>query len=180
LGYWGTGGPADRRQHCEHKIVPHCKTNTLTPHQLPTQEHLDSLAYAGTFSLRGKTHAESFSSKMFSGQDVFKVGRTTGLTVGVVEYTATETKIPRPANSAYTNPWPRRIVEHFAIKGTLGRQFSQGGDSGSWIFDDVGNLCGLLWGGVTAANVGYFTPIEFVIADIEKYTGKKVEIYKAQ
>lgn len=89
----------------------------------------------------------------------------------------THTRIERQPNSAHARP-NRTTFEHYTIKAKYTRPFNEAGDSGSWVFDENGNLLGLLWGGCVRGDDCYFTPVEYVIADIEKYTGKKVEMYQ--
>jgi len=51
-----------------------------------------------------------------------------------------------------------------------GHPISMPGDSGSWIINSEGDLIAMLWGGETAVDVCYVTPIEEVIKDIEEQT----------
>ena len=127
----------------------------------------------------GRTHVQYINTNpVFLGQDVFKVGRTTGLTVGKVTNITTHTRIERQPNSAHATPI-RTTFEHYTIRAKYTGPFNKAGDSGSWIFDENGDLLGLLWGGCVKSSDCYFTPIQYIIADIEQYTGKKVEMYQA-
>lgn len=114
---------------------------------------------------------------LYSGLEVFKVARTTGLTVGTIDRLASYVKVIRPSSNKHQAPI-RTTLELYAVRGGYNRLFNKAGDSGAWILDGLGHLAGLLWGGCEKSNHGYFTPIKLVIDDIEKYTGKKVEIYQ--
>jgi len=160
------------------------------------------LSGSDAFILPRIAHVEFINHKILEpGSIAFKVGRTTGLTTGVVhaipvittayEWPAKNAKrvmpppfelstpikvaIDLPSNASRKSS-KRTHVETFVIKG-FNEQFNQGGDSGSWILDAGGNLVGLLWGGCSGSDDCYFTPIKDVIDDIEERTGKKVEMY---
>ena len=125
-----------------------------------------------------KTHVEDISAiPLYSGLEVFKVARTTGLTVGTIDRLASYVKVIRQSNIKHQAPI-RTTLELHAVRGGYNRLFNKAGDSGAWILDIFGHLAGLLWGGCEKSNHGYFTPIQLVIDDIEKYSGKKVEIYQ--
>ncbi len=74
-------------------------------------------------------------------QEVFKVGRTTGLTRGTIKTVAT---IVGPVG--YTDG-PSWFQNSFVIEGTNGVQFSDHGDSGSAIVSTDGKILGLLYAG---------------------------------
>ena len=114
---------------------------------------------------------------LYSGLEVFKVARTTGLTVGTIDRLASYVRVIRQPNNKHQAPI-RTTLELYAVRGAYNKLFNKAGDSGAWILDHLGGLAGLLWGGCEKSNHGYFTPIQLVIDDIEKYTGKKVEIYQ--
>ena len=110
------------------------------------------------------------------GQDVFKVGRTTGLTVGKVHPVRSTSSIERLSNSKYNKP-RRTTFEHQVIKANYPLSFNAPGDSGSWILNEVGYLVGFLWGGNDGDFSCYFTPIKEVIEDIEGKTKRDVKMY---
>ena len=146
---------------------------------MPTQDEIDRISGGpGIFALSGKTHVEDTSAiPLYSGLEVFKVARTTGLTIGTIDRLASYVKVIRQSNNKHQAPI-RTTSELYAIRGGYKRLFNKAGDSGAWILDPLGHLTGLLWGGCEKSNHGYFTPIQLVIEDIEKYTGRKVEIYQ--
>ena len=124
------------------------------------------------------THVECTSViPLYSGLEVFKVARTTGLTVGTIDRLASYVKVIRQSNDKQKAPI-RTTLELFAVRGGYNRPFNKAGDSGAWILDQYANLAGLLWGGCEKSNHGYFTPIQLVFDDIEKHTRAKVEIYQ--
>lgn len=125
-----------------------------------------------------------------AGGRIFKVGRTTGLTIGRCNGIDSNVRMELPPNSdrKKTDRKQYRVTqEHCIISEKAGSelaynaiyQFSAGGDSGSWLFDEIGTLVGLLWGSfesVTDTNCSYFTPIELIITDIEAATGKEARL----
>ena len=116
----------------------------------------------------------------YPGRTFFKIGRTTALTIGRYSHTESAVRIPLPPNSEDGQgdaPRFRVSSEHVLVVegGNIGDVFSRGGDSGSWVFDEVGSLAGMVWG-CSEGNATYYTPIDFIIADIEERTGKKVEL----
>ncbi len=138
---------------------------------------MDKVSPGGRFAFQGNTHVGYVSlSPLYAGLDVFKVGRTTGLTVGAIERISSYVKVTRQSNSKQKAPM-RTTLEIYAVRGLYDTLFNKAGDSGAWILDPLGDLVGLLWGGCEKSGHGYFTPIRLVIDDIEKFTGKKVEIY---
>ena len=114
-------------------------------------------------------------------EDVFfKIGRTTGLTMGRYSHTDTAVSLKLPFNSSHKDgdKAPVRDTHERVIViegGQPGQFFSRGGDSGSWVFDGLGSLAGMIWGS-SAASATYFTPIGLIIADIEERTEMKVEL----
>ena len=115
-------------------------------------------------------------SPLYTSLDVFKVGRTTGLTVGAIERLSSYVKFTRQSNSKQKAPM-RTTLELYAVRGLYDILFNKAGDSGAWVLDPLGDLVGVLWGGCEKSNHGYLTPIRLVINDIENFTGKKVEMY---
>lgn len=141
---------------------------------------MDTVSRVGRFFLERNTYVKCISpSPLYASLDVFKIGRTTGLTVGAIERLSTYVKIRRQSNSKQKAPM-RTTLEMYAVRGLYGTAFNKAGDSGAWILDPEGDLVGLLWGGCEKSGQGYFTPIQLVIDDIEKSTGKKVEMYQGR
>lgn len=110
-------------------------------------------------------------------QRVFKLGRTTGATWGSVNALKADINLEGdPETLLYTTwniaPPPKQL-----------QNLSQSGDSGSWVFDKDGNLCGILFAGSnpelgqgSGKSHGFVIPIDRVFADIEKVTGSKVSL----
>ena len=167
---------------------------------IPSQGILDNFG-TGAFVINKKTHVGDFTyGPLEAGDMVFKTGRTTGLTVGVVHAIPTIRKhawpmtIPRgsqpfefaksipgsmalPSDDGHGAGMPTQLVETYVIKGYRSKPFHEQGDSGAWILDYLGDLVALLWGGCTGSDDCYYTPIKDIVNDIEKYTGKKVDMY---
>ncbi|KAK6515900.1 hypothetical protein TWF281_004492 [Arthrobotrys megalospora] len=97
-----------------------------------------------------------------SGDEVFKIGRSTKFTTGVVS--SALHAIDLDSNGIFTNEW--------AVIGDRKHSFSCEGDSGSWVINKRFELVGMLVG--SNGVVSYMTPIKTVIGDIETATGKKV------
>jgi S1-C subfamily serine protease len=87
--------------------------------------------------------------------EVFKVGRTTGLTFGVVKDVGA---IVGPVSYDPGECWFRRSL---VIEGRNGTQFSDRGDSGSAIVRTNGEVVGILYAG--NGDVTYACPIETVL-----------------
>ncbi|KAK2755075.1 hypothetical protein FQN54_006604 [Arachnomyces sp. PD_36] len=104
------------------------------------------------------------------GLGLFKIGRSTGFTVGFfngVQQTALcsrtrdEKENWKPVVSrAYC------VVPNLWISPTFGN-----GDSGSVVLDREGKFAGIFIGGGSDTHVGYFTGAEDVIDDIKRVTG---------
>jgi hypothetical protein len=86
------------------------------------------------------------------GLRVWKYGRTSGITEGLISQTQVELrvaeldvwkggKVLNPANVVSTAEWVAYLPNG-------GRDFCDPGDSGSWVLDTSGRLVGLLWGKV--------------------------------
>lgn len=97
---------------------------------------------------------------------VWKVGRTTHFTFGVVSHIASDYHLDEGLISAQLMIMDCR--ERTEIP------FSRNGDSGSFVWDFQGHVCGLLWGGKDKDFATYVTPIEFVLEDIRKQCNAKV------
>lgn len=105
-------------------------------------------------------------------------GSTTGLSVGVAN----------EAKSVKRNTIGDLIFEseEWCILGAKWRSgsgrglFSEGGDSGSCLWDMEGRIGGMLTSGLDGGNgcldVSYATPIEWLLADIREQSGLDVEL----
>lgn len=93
------------------------------------------------------------------GQRVFKLGRTTRFTKGVI----------RPVNiivSIEQRNGKRRVIEETGIKGQMSHPsstFNEDGDSGAWIFDEVNVLFSMMWDSCSKSRSCYFTLIEVML-----------------
>ena len=91
--------------------------------------------------------------------EVFKVGRTTGLTFGRVMATDT---IVGPVPYRHGEAWFERSIQ---IEGENGLQFSDQGDSGSAIVKTNGEIVGILYAG--NGKQTYVCPIEDVLQEFD-------------
>ena len=116
---------------------------------------------AGNLDSAGRLSTSS-PTDVTGGETVMKIGRTTGLTRGIV--TAIEidnVSIGYDAGQAIFNG-------QIEIAGDGNRAFSQGGDSGSLVFDEALRPVGLLFaggeqGGPNGMGLTYVNPIETVL-----------------
>lgn len=88
---------------------------------------------------------------------VSKRGRTTLLTYGTVNGVYLTTR------SSSTGAW---LLDQFQVRGDDGTLFCKGGDSGSLVVNDAGEVVGLLWAGHEKTNTGIATHIDDVVADL--------------
>lgn len=119
----------------------------------------------------------------FIGQKVRKIGRTTGITSGVVTVTNATVKVNYSASSTITL---RDIIVTTA--------YSQGGDSGSSVLELLTNkLIGILFGGnnqyslvckiqsvFDQLNLELLPVSEQVVLDISQYNGNTINVNKAK
>lgn len=103
-------------------------------------------------------------------ESLFKAGRTTHYTQGV--YSGLES-----AHVAYGFDGQGRLVtkattEH-AVTGIDGKNFSDRGDSGSFVLNNLGHVVELLFGGSNIKNVSYFTHAADLVTHIKEMTGAK-------
>jgi hypothetical protein len=95
----------------------------------------------------------------YQGQRVWKLGRTTAGTWGVVGSTNV-----RFAGVDYDNAGVRVVFDHqIEVWGTNGRPFSEGGDSGSLVLDEHNNAVGLLFAGSARGGYTLMHPIGTVL-----------------
>lgn len=126
---------------------------------------------------------DDFSSKLPQlGQKLFKVGRSTGTTHG--EYGNLKTcKIAVTIVNGEEELIP--TWEHVLLRGESENQVLGGdrvvesGDSGSLVFNKSGFVLGIIFGGNSDENLGYFTATRDLIADIKHITGvQEIRIHK--
>ncbi|MCJ1251642.1 hypothetical protein MMC30_008877 [Trapelia coarctata] len=109
------------------------------------------------------------------GLRVFKAGRTSGITSGVVMRTRliiTSQEFPMKTCSFISEERQIFPEDHHPY-------FSQSGDSGSCVLDANGNAIGLLFGYISPGEkqeISLMTDMKMVFADIEKQTGCKVRL----
>ena len=94
---------------------------------------------------------------------VVKKGRTTGVTVGVVDCLETNVRLENKKMVAWKIYAPNM------------RDFSQPGDSGSLVLNHEGQLQGLLFGGWDN-RFGLMIPIDALVKDIETRTKRKLHL----
>ncbi|OQD75914.1 hypothetical protein PENDEC_c005G04444 [Penicillium decumbens] len=110
-----------------------------------------------------------FRQAVNSDTTFYKSGRSTFLTKG--RYSELQSvhvhRVPISDDGKF------RTVETFehAFVSISGGPFSEGGDSGSFVFAEDGDVIALLWGGIERRDVTYVTPIEEVFDDIKRVTG---------
>lgn len=111
---------------------------------------------------------------------VYKVGRSTGLTEGVVNHVESLVVFRRATThraTAVSMEWAILPDYHDRDHGHHGRRFCDHGDSGSWVITRaLGKLAGILWGKSSVSGASYFTPIDVVADDIRQVTGYRVRL----
>lgn len=109
--------------------------------------------------------SELSTSKIVGGkiEHVLKRGRTTGVTVGVIDCLETMIRL---------SDTPMKAWKIYAPNMT---NFCQPGDSGSFVLNHEGQLQGLLFGGWDD-RFGLMIPIDAVVKDIETRTKKKLHL----
>ena len=85
--------------------------------------------------------------RFFRSQNVSMVGRTTGLSVGIVR------PVANVMVHVVQHDDTRGIIEQTVVEGQGSHpslSFGKDGDSGAWIFDENGVLIGIVWGGCSS------------------------------
>jgi len=126
---------------------------------------LERLCYAGNISGVAEPYELDPATGALQGSaQVYKVGRTTGFTEGVVTNVLGTTNIPYPGGVAYFN---NQIIIQ-ATPDNVG-PFSDNGDSGSGVINDRHELVGLLFAG--SALQPLVNPIDSVVPSLRSVTG---------
>ena len=101
-------------------------------------------------------------------QVVSKIGRTTGTTKGYLSGLTFPVKFDNSETE----------TKEYTIICKEGRYFSKEGDSGAWIVADNGDLIGMVFAGLKhqTGHRTYFTPIEFLLKQIEEKTNISLEL----
>ena len=122
---------------------------------------LDRLSYGG--SLRGVAAPYQLdpTGALVGSARVYKVGRTTGYTEGVVTHLAGVATIPYPPTGH------AHFTGQIVIKSTWdnGGPFSKPGDSGSAVLNDEHEIVGLLFAGSSLQTL--VNPIDVVLAELQ-------------
>ncbi|KAJ9208251.1 hypothetical protein DTO021D3_1049 [Paecilomyces variotii] len=118
--------------------------------------------------------SSSWAGPIPHGAPLFKAGRTTGYSVG--EYNGLHSAVI--ARKFVNGKWETHKTLEHSVCGRHGDWFSQEGDSGALIFDNRGDVVGMLFGGNMLRSISYFTHIVDLFNDIKKMTGAtKVRIF---
>jgi hypothetical protein len=105
-------------------------------------------------------------------QNVFKRGRSSGVTWG--NYAGLQTsdikswKLQPDGTQKEIVGEDRRVLGKPSSTINL---FGEGGDSGSFIFDSIGQFIGMYWGCNTVTGASYFTAADALFKDIMHITG---------
>ena len=113
---------------------------------------------------------------MDADTQLYKSGRSTYLTAGRYQELASVTiaRVYDPTSGHMVE----KVTEERAIAG-IGSDFSEPGDSGSFVFTASGRVVGVVTAGDERKGVTFMTPIEDVLRDIKSVTGA-VEVRLAE
>ena len=109
------------------------------------------------------------SQPLTLGEQVWKKGRKTGITRGVINSIQSNILLDGPLSRPSTE-W---VITH---EGGIKYAFAEKGDSGSIIVNEVGEMMGLLIGGAVVTGFAVMTPYATLVKDIENITGGNVII----
>ncbi|MCJ1346602.1 hypothetical protein MMC31_004820 [Peltigera leucophlebia] len=156
--------------------VPSSKVPQPPPNKLPST---DEVARSGKSArdygvndqpyrrLPSREYVGGFS-KIEKGSWYFKIGRTTGITTGICH--GIEVDVGRQGEVRYDHSGKKVILGKYStrelvIMSSTGT-FSEPGDSGSFVFNNLGNVAGLLYGeltgNITSGEVSADTPSELM------------------
>lgn len=99
-------------------------------------------------------------------QDVYKYGRSTGPTTGVVSGIKCDVRLEKNGTETC----------EFFVSASDGTPFSRGGDSGAWVVNTAGEVVGMVLGGCDQRSISYVTPMEFLLKRIEVAMHLKLEV----
>ena len=92
---------------------------------------------------------------------VLKVGRSTGLTFGTVSGIKAKVQVPG-------FPYP---TAEWTVVGDYDQPFARKGDIGSSVWDEDGNLLGLIWECCPMEGSAFVTPISEILDSLKRITG---------
>jgi hypothetical protein len=98
-------------------------------------------------------------STELAGLAVHSVGRTTGLTSGIIRSTP-----------LVCFPGRRSVSRVWAIGGGMGIP----GDSGAWVIDDTGRVCGHILAWTSAGRAAFMAPMDVTLDDMKRSLGAQV------
>jgi hypothetical protein len=104
------------------------------------------------------------------GEKVWKKGRRTGITRGIINSIQSNVIMDKGPLSRPSTEW---VIK---CEGGPFYQFADKGDSGSIIVNEVGEMKGLLIGGSVSMGFTFMTPCATLVSDIENITGGKLII----
>lgn len=159
-------GPADGGRSPEDKIG---ELEDWVPYDFQGMNYADAAVYRPTIqhvsSVIGKDGEEvkiQGVSDVSKGDRVWKAGRTTGYTEGIVRLTNQDIKVGAGERKA-------TFVDQYVIEDVRGPEFkfTAGGDSGSLLLNMDNEVVGLIFAGSTEEPyVGIANPIEFVTGQL--------------
>lgn len=127
-------------------------------------DDIDRLTYGGCLQGVAAPYQVDDSGAIQGSPRVYKVGRTTGYTEGVVTNLGGVVNIPYPGGTAH---FTDQII--FQATADNGGPFSDQGDSGSGVLNDQHELVGLLFAGSLAHTIA--NPIGDVIQELKAASG---------
>jgi hypothetical protein len=106
-----------------------------------------------------------------TGIEFFKSGRSTSITRARFSKLKSVliSQEPERVHGGLRPPKPV-ITWEYAFASSEG-PFAESGDSGTFVFNQIGGVVGLLWGGAERSDTAYVTPIEAIFDDIKEVTG---------
>ena len=127
-------------------------------------DDIDRLTFGGCILGVAQPYDVDNTGALLGSDRVYKVGRTTGYTEGIVTNVATIVPVPYPGGTAV-------FSNQIAVQPTGDNVglFSDGGDSGSGVLNDRHELVGLLFAGSPRRTL--LNPIGEVISELSNVTG---------
>ncbi|DAA74801.1 TPA_exp: Uncharacterized protein A8136_2219 [Trichophyton benhamiae CBS 112371] len=105
-------------------------------------------------------------------QKVFKIGRSTGFTRGIVNgLETTKLRSWTFGGPSGDTPIQKCGIEWSIVPDNSKDSFSARGDSGAFVLDDNAHMVGLVFAGNTYCTTTYMTPVAAIFEDIKKITG---------